>query len=84
MLLRRLAITGTVTTLLASSAMAQSYQPEVGSGNLVPGNRQPRGIVSQQYYYRGASAFAYEPRQNMYGYGNTSAPGASVDKDDMR
>ncbi|HEY6023231.1 MAG TPA: hypothetical protein VIV34_03535 [Pseudolabrys sp.] len=43
-----------LAAILASSAMAQSYQPEVGSGNIVP---------KQEYnttFRSGTDAYAYE------------------------
>ena len=50
-----------VAALLASSAMAQSYDPAVGSGNIVPDTGYDGPTVNEPYY--GPSrAFARESR----------------------
>ena len=83
------AIFAIVTSIMTATALAQSYQPEWGSGNIVSGNPHSRSMVSHPYGGRYSSnataAFAYAPpSQRLYGRGTTSVPGASVDKDDMR
>jgi hypothetical protein len=61
-MIKMILMAGLVTAALASSAMAQSYDPEVGSGNIVPDtNWSPtRPTVNEPYY--GARAFAPESR----------------------
>jgi hypothetical protein len=52
-MLKKIMIGAGLATILATSAMAQSYQPEVGSGNITP----------QQYSNTprsGENAFAFE------------------------
>ena len=46
-MLKKIIIGAAFSALIASSAMAQSYQPEWGSGNIVPGPNG--GFVSAPY-----------------------------------
>lgn len=46
-MLKKIIIGAAFSALIASSAMAQSYQPEWGSGNIVPGPNG--GFVSTPY-----------------------------------
>ena len=70
----KMMILGTgVAALLASSAMAQSYDPENGSGNIVPNTNysQTGPTASQPYFgsepYVGRrSARAYQPDSYAY------------------
>jgi hypothetical protein len=55
-MLKKIMIGAGLATILATSAMAQSYQPEWGSGNIAPGTGAQSGITT-----RGENAFAFEP-----------------------
>jgi hypothetical protein len=60
-----------LAAVIASPAFAQSYDPSVGSGNIVPPLSQPNpmigGASTQAYSGGGNAAFAYEPERG-YGY----------------
>lgn len=62
-MLKKLIIGMGLTAIVATSAMAQSYQPEVGSGNIVPKNT---GGAPAYYNYRGSDAYAYAPRYHLH------------------
>ena len=53
-MLKKLVIGAGLATILATSAMAQSYQPEVGSGNITPKPEYSNTMRS------GDKAFAFE------------------------
>jgi len=53
-MLKKIMIGAGLATILATSVMAQSYQPEVGSGNITPKQEYSRTIGS------GEKAFAFE------------------------
>jgi opacity protein-like surface antigen len=52
--MKKLMIGVGLATIVATSAMAQSYQPEVGSGNIVPNGQYNNTSRS------GDNAFAYQ------------------------
>ena len=54
-MLKKLMIGAGLATILATSAMAQSYQPEVGSGNIVPKQEYSNSTIRS-----GDNAFAFE------------------------
>jgi hypothetical protein len=61
-----------IATLLASSARAQSYQPEWGSGNIVPdANAPPYGATVSEPYLGPLGARAFAPDR---GYARGYAP----------
>lgn len=53
-MLKKIMIGAGLATILATSAIAQSYQPEVGSGNITPKQAQSSTMKS------GSNAFAFE------------------------
>jgi hypothetical protein len=55
-MLKKIMIGAGLATILATSAMAQSYQPEVGSGNITPNTKQQYSNTMRS----GANAFAFE------------------------
>ena len=64
-MLKKLLIGAGIATIVATSAMAQSYQPEVGSGNIIPNaNQQP----SSETYGRGIDAYAYQGTTAHHAY----------------
>ena len=69
-MLKNIMIGAAVSALMASSAMAQSYQPEWGSGNIVPGSSG--GFVSSPYaeQFGGPYAGVYvgTPYSRAYAY----------------
>ena len=54
-MLKKIMIGAGLATILATSAMAQSYQPEWGTGNIAPGKSTEYGITT-----RGDNAYAFE------------------------
>jgi len=83
--------------VIAAPTFAQSTDPDLGTGNIVPLARNQSS--ESAYDYR--RAYAFEPYAGAYAYetprsylrarhgdnnwrGATSAPGASVEKDDTR
>jgi hypothetical protein len=78
-----------VTTVIGASAFAQSYDPDLGTGNIVPPvtntgaasayaqapANYERGYVRHRHAYRFGASRAIDRD-------NTSVPGQSVDKDD--
>lgn len=55
-MLKKMMIGAGLAVVVATSAMAQSYQPEVGSGNIVPNTNQQQSSTLRS----GSGAFAYE------------------------
>ncbi len=63
-MLKKIMIGAGLATIVATSAMAQSYQPEVGSGNIVPNKQEYSSTVRS-----GDSAFAFQrsaPHHHMH------------------
>jgi hypothetical protein len=54
-MLKKIMISAGLATIIATSAMAQSYQPEVGSGNITPKKEYSNGMLRS-----GENAFAFE------------------------
>jgi hypothetical protein len=54
-----------LATLAASPAFAQSYDPDIGSGNIAPPSDDPNYTAG--VYQGGANAFAWSPYQGGYG-----------------
>ena len=56
-----------VAAVLATSAMAQSYQPEWGSGNIVPNTSYgPTGPTVNEPYYGASAPQAFAPESRAY------------------
>jgi hypothetical protein len=63
-MLKKIMIGAGLATILATSAMAQSYQPEVGSGNITRNNKQQYSTT-----IKGDNSFAFErsaPHHRMH------------------
>ena len=58
-MLKKIMIGAGLATLLATTAMAQSYQPEVGSGNIVP-KQEYNNTLRSGSMRAGTDAFAFE------------------------
>jgi hypothetical protein len=54
-----------LATLVASPAFAQSYDPDLGSGNIAPPSDDPNYTAG--VYQGGYNAFAWSPAQGGYG-----------------
>ena len=65
-MLKKIMIGAGLAAIVATSAMAQSYQPEVGSGNIGPNNKQAYSSTMRR---PGDNAFAFErstPHHRMH------------------
>ena len=58
-MLKKIMIGAGLATILATSAMAQSYQPEVGSGNITP-KQEYSNTMRTGTTRPGSDAFAFE------------------------
>ena len=66
-MLKKIMIGAGLAAIVATSAMAQSYQPEVGSGNITPKSEYNNSLRS------GENSFAFErtaPRHHMMHHHN--------------
>jgi opacity protein-like surface antigen len=63
-MMKMILVAALVTAALASSAMAQSYDPAVGSGNIVPNTAAAPAPYFRSGDYIGARAYA--PESNAY------------------
>jgi hypothetical protein len=64
-MLKKIMMGTALAALVASSAMAQSYQPEWGSGNIVPNtNQSPNGSVRSETL----NAYAFVPAPDAYAF----------------
>jgi hypothetical protein len=60
-MLKKIMIGAGLATIIATSAMAQSFQPEVGSGNITPDKNQPySGAMKSSNWRSGTDAYAFE------------------------
>ena len=87
--MKKILILAAFASIIALPAFAQSFDPDLGSGNVVPpvANMGAAGTYAQAptNYERG-----YVQRRHAYRFGtsraidrdNTSVPGQGVDKDD--
>lgn len=70
--MKKLLLGATMLAALAVPALAESYNPNLGSGNIVP---PPGGSYAYSYGYRsgpgaferGHRSYAYSPRPSYYG-----------------
>jgi hypothetical protein len=87
--MKKVLMLATLASVIAVPAFAQSFDPDVGTGNVLP----PVANMGAASAYARASAdyeSGYVRRPHAYRFGtprvmdrdNTSVPGQSVDKDD--
>ncbi len=63
-MLKKLMMGAGFVALIATSAMAQSYQPGVGSGNIVPNTSPAPSIPAMRDY--APDAYAYQPAPHQH------------------
>lgn len=63
-MLKKLMMGAGFVALIATSAMAQSYQPEVGSGNIVPNTSPAPSIPAFREAF--PDAYAYQPAPSKH------------------
>jgi opacity protein-like surface antigen len=71
--MKKLLLSATLLAALAAPALAESYNPNLGSGNIVPPPGGRYAYSDGSNYVRAGSARMYAPGYAAYGY----APGYS-------